>query len=411
MKIIKKKVKDLIRPDFNPRIDVRTNKSLYEKLEKSIDEFGYVSPVIYNKQTGNVVGGNQRLAILEDKGITEIDVVEIDISLNKEKSLNVALNKISGDWDNDKLATLLNDIKPDDLDVLTGFDTDEIDTLLIDAGLIEPSEEKTDLDKLIEGESKYDVQRGDIYQLGSHRVMCGDCTDTGDVQSLLNDNKAGLLLTDPPYNVDYSSKNQFLNQHDEGNRIQIPIIKDSMNEQAYQDFITKWMEAALNIITDYNSIYIFGNSDSLFPYYNINALKLSCMLVWKKNNIVIGRMDYKCQHEFILYGWKTHHKWYGPNNASTVIEFNKPLSSKLHPTMKPVPLLTRLIYNSSKKDDNVYDPFGGSGSTLIACEQTKRNCYTIEIDPHYCSVIIERWEKYTGDKHKKINIETSLILS
>jgi len=403
MNLVKKKISDLIRPDFNPRIDVRSDKDFYSKLEQSLDEFGYVSPVIWNKRTNHIVGGNQRLAVLEDKGIDEIDVVEVDMSLNKEKSLNVALNKIGGDWDEEKLALLFNELKEDDLDLLTGFDEDEIDQIMIDAGLIELDEEKTDVNDLIERESKYDVQYGDLYELGDHVLLCGDCTEQTDLKRVLGDKTIDVLLTDPPYNVNYSSKNELLNKYDKGNRIQTPIVYDYMNPDDYVDFTKIWMNNCLDFMSKYNSIYIFGNFDSLVNHYSNKRIKISNVLVWKKNNIVLGRMDYKCQNEFILYGWRNRHKWYGPTNASSIFEVDKPLSNKIHPTMKPVKLLKILIFNSTKPNHIVFDPFGGSGSTLIACEQNKRCCYMMEIDPHYCSVIIERWETYTDKKHKKIN--------
>jgi len=402
MKFVRKKVSDLIRPDFNPRVDVRENKKLYEQLSKSIDAFGYVSPVIWNKRTGNVVGGNQRLAVLQDKGIKEIDVVEVNLPLKKEKSLNVALNKITGLWDDKKLASLLQEIKEEDLDVLTGFDVDEIDQLMIETGLITPELEKTDVNFLIDADSKYKIKPGEIFQLGNHRLMCGDSTKKDDVKSCVYVNLIDLVITDPPYNVNYSSKNDLLNLYGKGNAVQTPLKNDFSTEQEYLKFTELWMNNTLNVLNDYNSIYVFGNYESLIQHYFIEEVIVSNMLVWAKNSIVLGRMDYKCQHEFILYGWKKHHKWYGKNNASTVLEFNKPLSNKLHPTMKPIELLQVLINNSSKPKMNIFDPFGGSGSTLIACEQTNRFCYMMEIDPHYCSVIIERWEKFTNKNHIKL---------
>jgi len=401
MKLVKKKISELKTAPYNPRIDIKEDKKFYEKLHKSIQQFGYVEPIIWNKQTSNIVGGNQRLQILKDNNTKEVEVVEVDLSIDDEKALNIALNKVTGDWDYEKLNMVLKELSDHDyLMDLTGFDSKEIDSI-IDQFRI-PEEEGFNVDEALQKPPKYTVKRGEVYQLEEHRVMCGNSTNKKDVDHLINKSKAQLIVINPPYNVNYSSKNELLNLYDKGNHIQTPIKNHFLSEQEYIDFTKIWMINTLDVLDDYNSIYVFGNYESLGLIMSNERFVISNMLVWVKNSIVLGRMDYKCQHEFILYGWKKHHKWHGKNNKSTVFNFNKPLSSKLHPTMKPIELLIELIHNSSKPDYIVYDPFGGSGSTLIACEQTNRKCYMMEIDPVYISVIIDRWETLTNKKHKKV---------
>jgi site-specific DNA-methyltransferase (adenine-specific) len=190
--------------------------------------------------------------------------------------------------------------------------------------------------------------------------------------------------------------------YDKGNRIQTDIINDFIDREEYDKWIKKILLQTKEHSNEYNSIYVFGNGESLQNLYSLKELYISNMLVWVKNNFVLGRQDYKGQHEFCLYGWFNKHKFYGGNSCSSVLKFDKPLSSKLHPTMKPIEMLSYLIRNSSKERDIILDMFGGSGSTLIACEQTNRICYMMEIDPSYCSVILERWENLTNKKAIKI---------
>ena len=392
-KIIKKNKKDLLPAPYNPRVDIKKDSTFYQKLYASLVNFGYVEPIIWNKKTGFVVGGNQRLSVLMDiDEIQELDVVEVNLTLEKEKALNLALNKINGEWDYDLLAEVLSDLqKEDDLIDFTGFDEKEINEIINNFNLKEPGEEDYDVDEALQKPPKYVVKPGDVYQLSNHYVMCGDSTKKEDVEKLMNGEKAQLVITDPPYNVNYSSKNELLNLYDKGNAVQTPLKNHFLTEQEYLKFTELWMNTTLDVLDDYNSVYVFGNYESLDKIMLDKRLIVSNILVWVKNSIILGRMDYKCQHEFLLYGWKKHHKWYGKNNKSTVFSFNKPLANKLHPTMKPIELLIELIYNSSKLKHIVYDPFGGSGSTLIACEQTNRNCYMMEIDCAYISVIIDRY--------------------
>lgn len=338
---------------------------------------------------------------LDDYKDKEIEVVEVNISLEEEKALNIALNKITGDWDYDKLRQVLYDLQQIDFDtVLTGFDDDELNEIINNNP--EPRDESFDTDEALTREPKYTIQQGDIFQLGNHRLMCGDSTNKKDAEKLMSGKKADMVFTDPPYGVDYAGKNTFLNQVDKGNRIQIPYANDDLDD--YENWFTSWLN---NIpFADYNTCYIWINGRRLRELMNAchkNNIHATTILVWAKNNHVLGRMDYLPKTELCLYGWKGKHKFYGRGTKTTLLEFPKPQKSELHPTMKPVELCRQLIQDGSKQNMIVLDFFGGSGSTLLACEQTNRVCYMMEIDPHYCSVIIERWEDFTGKCHEKLN--------
>ena len=252
------------------------------------------------------------------------------------------------------------------------------------------------------------VKNGDLWQLGEHRLLCGDCTVKENIDLLMNSNKADMVFTNPPYNVDYSSKNQFLNSIDNSNRIETKIINDNLNKEKIQEL---WYKAFINIksiLNDYSCFY-FCSPQSIDMYLMIDTviksnLLLKQIIIWNKNNHVLGRSDYNYKHEPILYGWYNRHKFYGNGfNKTTVWDIPKPLKNDLHPTMKPIELIKNAILNSTLENMIVYDCFAGSGSTLIACENTNRVCYAMEIDEHYCGVIIERWQKYTNKKAIRIN--------
>jgi len=407
MKIIKKRLSELKASEYNPRISINDNKDFYKKLDASIQKFGYVQPIIWNKRTDNIVGGNQRLQILRDTNVQEIDVVEVDLSLEDEKALNITLNKVSSDWDLHKLNEIMEELEglSYDLDI-TGFDAKELNELFDQFNI--PKEEEFDIDKATLQESRYSVQRGDLFQLGSHVLMCGDSTDSGDVKRLVGSNKADMILIDPPYGVAYSDKNVYLNAIGHPNRIETPIKSDD-NTDIASNVLDKALKNIYKVSKAGAVLYCHtpqgGDQMMMMMMMMIknNFNPRMHQLIWVKNNHVLGRTDYAYKHEPIIYTWKKDgtHKYYGGFQTS-ILEVDKPLKSELHPTMKPVDLEKQFIKNSSLKEQIILDTFGGSGSTLIACEQTNRVCYMMEIDPHYCSVIIERWESYTGQKHKNI---------
>ena len=387
MNIEKKNVKDLLPADYNPRKDLKPGDPEYEKLKRSIEQFGYVEPVIWNEKTGRVVGGHQRLKVLTDMGITEVDVVVVDMDTEKEKALNIALNKISGEWDTEKLALVIADLQGTDFDVsLTGFDPEELEDLFRDD--VKNGVKEDDFDVEAELKKPTFSKAGDLWMLGEHRLFCGDSTKPETFDLLMNGKKANLVVTDPPYNVDYKGSAG-------------KIKNDSMAEDQFEQFLLaayQQMEAAM---ADDASIYVFHSDSHGLAFrkaFEEAGFYLSGCCIWKKQSLVLGRSPYQWQHEPVLFGWKKKgkHQWYTGRKESTIWEFDKPKKNKDHPTMKPIALVSYPIMNSTMTGCLVLDPFGGSGSTLIACEQTGRVCYTVELDEKFCDVIVRRYIEQVG---------------
>ena len=387
MNIEKKNVKDLLPADYNPRKDLKPGDPEYEKLKRSIEQFGYVEPVIWNEKTGRVVGGHQRLKVLTDMGITEVDVVVVDMDTEKEKALNIALNKISGEWDTEKLALVIADLQGTDFDVsLTGFDPEELEDLFRDD--VKGGVKEDDFDVEAELKKPTFSKAGDLWMLGEHRLFCGDSTKPETFDLLMNGKKANLVVTDPPYNVDYKGSAG-------------KIKNDSMAEDQFEQFLLaayQQMEAAM---ADDASIYVFHSDSHGLAFrkaFEEAGFYLSGCCIWKKQSLVLGRSPYQWQHEPVLFGWKKKgkHQWYTGRKESTIWEFDEPKKNKEHPTMKPIALVSYPIMNSTMTGCLVLDPFGGSGSTLIACEQTGRICYTVELDEKFCDVIVRRYIEQVG---------------
>lgn len=387
MLIKKKNVADLLPAEYNPRKDLKPGDAEYEKLKRSITEFGYVEPVIWNQTTGRVVGGHQRLKVLQEMGMTEIDCVIIEVSEEKEKALNIALNKISGDWDTDKLALLITDLQGSDLAVsLTGFEPAEIDALFKDD--IKDGVKDDDFDVEAELKKPTVTKFGDIWILGNHRLICGDSTKAETLELLMYGKKANLVVTDPPYNVNY-----------EGSAGKIK--NDNMENTAFYEFLLAAFQNAEQAMAEDASIYVFhADTEGLnFRKAFVDAgFYLSGTCIWKKQSLVLGRSPYQWQHEPVLFGWKKKgkHQWYTGRKESTIWEFDKPKKNGDHPTMKPIPLIAYPIMNSSMSNCIVLDLFGGSGSTLIACEQTNRVCRMVELDEKFCDVIVKRYIEQVG---------------
>lgn len=387
MIIEKKNTADLLPADYNPRKDLKPGDAEYEKLKRSIEQFGYVEPVIWNQTTGRVVGGHQRLKVLMDMGMTEVDCVVVAMDEEKEKALNIALNKISGDWDKDKLALLIADLQGADFDVsLTGFEPAEIDALFKDT--LKDGVKDDDFDVGAELAQPTMTKPGDVWTLGRHRLICGDSTKAETYDLLMGGTKANLVITDPPYNVNY-----------EGSAGKIK--NDNMADEAFYNFLLDAYTQMHSAMADDASIYVFHADTEGLNFRRAFAdagFYLSGCCIWKKQSLVLGRSPYQWQHEPCLYGWKKNgkHQWYTGRKETTIWEFDKPKKNGDHPTMKPIPLLAYPIMNSSMSNSVVLDPFGGSGSTLIACEQTDRICYTIELDEKFCDVIVKRYIEQVG---------------
>ncbi|MBH1939861.1 DNA modification methylase [Mobilitalea sibirica] len=388
MQIEKLKTELLIPADYNPRKDLKPGDPEYEKLKRSIEQFGYVEPVIWNKTTSHVVGGHQRLKVLLDMGITEVECVVIEMNEEKEKALNIALNKISGDWDKDKLMLLIADLQGADFDVsLTGFEPAELDALFKDS--LKDGIHEDDFDVDAELQKPAVTKQGDVWRLGQHRLVCGDSTKTDTFNLLMDGKLANLVVTDPPYNVNY-----------EGSAGKIK--NDNLGNEAFYTFLLSAFQNTEVAMAKDASIYVFHADTEGLNFrkaFSDAGFYLSGTCIWKKQSLVLGRSPYQWQHEPVLFGWKKSgkHNWYADRKQTTIWEFEKPKKNADHPTMKPVALVAYPILNSSLSNCIVLDPFGGSGSTLIACEQTDRICYTIELDEKYCDVIVKRYIEQVGN--------------
>lgn len=376
--------------EYNPRKDLKPEDEEYKKIKNSILEFGYVSPIIINSDM-TVIGGHQRLKVLKELGYEQIQCIIVNLDKNKEKALNLALNKISGEWDDEKLEQILTELKETDIDMnITGFSNDEIDDILKE--VLGSKEDDFDIEEALNEIEEPITKAGDIWLLGRNRLMCGDSTQKDDVMRLMNGQKADMLLTDPPYNVDYEG-------------VAGKIENDNMNETEFYNFLLDAFRNMNEIAKEGCTFYSFHADTEGLNFrraFKEAGFKLAQCLVWVKNTFVMGRQDYQWKHEPILYGWKegSAHYFVDDRSQSTVLEFDKPIRNAEHPTMKPIDLLVYLIKNSSKENDLIVDLFAGSGSSMIAAEETKRICYTMELDPKYCDVVVKRWETLTGQKAK-----------
>ena len=400
MKIVQKKLSEIKLAPYNPR---KISKEEKEKLKRSLSEFGYVDPIIYNKRNMFVIGGNQRLTVLrelarEDPERWDIkyEMVEEDLDDDREKALNVALNKISGEWDFPKLKELLVELDTGAFDIeITGFSLDEIKSFVDYA--VDASDDGFDVDEAEKKIDKPKTVRGDVYILGNHRLMCGDGTSNEDVRTLLDGRKANMIFTDPPYNVGYvNTKNKKYTSHQSGKHES--IINDEMSPEEWRKFNLTLAEIMIEFCS--GDMYVWGapGPDGMRQRLAfIDAgIHWSATIVWKKHAFVMSRGNYQRMYEPCFYGWKNKSSFVAGRNKTEVWEVDRPMRSELHPTMKPIELCAIGIANSSSFGDSVLDLFGGSGSTLIACEQLKRDCMMMEISEKYCDVIIKRWEEFTG---------------
>lgn len=379
---------DLRPATYNPRKKLKAGDKEYEKIKNSIQEFGYVEPIIVNYDM-TVIGGHQRLTVLKDLGYTEVECVVLNIEdEHKVKALNIALNKITGAWNEQLLADLLVDLQSADFNTdLTGFEPAEIDQLFSKVHNKKITED--DFDVGAELKKPTIAQAGDLWLLGPHRILCGDALLPESYVKLMDGKKANLVLTDPPYNV---------NVEEAAGKIK----NDNMSDEDFYKFLfAAFVNIEQNMEAD-ASIYVFhADSKGLIfrQAFHDAGFYLSGCCIWKKDRLVLGRSPYQWQHEPCLFGWKVggKHQWYSDRKQTTIWEYDRPTSSKDHPTMKPIALMAYPIQNSCMSNCIVLDPFSGSGSTLIACEQTNRICYGIELDEKFVDVIVARYIEQTGD--------------
>lgn len=374
-----------------------------DRLARVIEYQGWRHPIIVSNLSGFIVAGHGRLAAAKKLKLKEAPVEYQDFeNEEQEYAFLVSDNAIAlwAELDLSGINTDIGDLGPDfDIDWL-GIKNFEIDVA---------DKELGDPDEVPEPPKEAKTKRGDIYQLGVHRLMCGDSTMIDDVEKLMDGEKADLIFTDPPYGVSYTEKNKYLNSIGKPMACPNAIENDSMKPEEMNEFWFKVLTNLLIVTSDKCSYYICSpqGGDLMMMMSIIRAgWQLKHMLIWVKNNHVLGRCDYNYKHEPILFGWKEKgtHEFFGNGTCKTSVwEFNKPLKNDLHPTMKPVALCEEAILNSTQSMQSVIDLFGGSGSTLIAAEKSGRKCFMAEIDPRYCDVIVSRWEKYTGKKAELIN--------
>ena len=382
---------DRLRPAaYNPRKDLQPGDPEYEKLLRSVDEFGYVEPIVWNERTGNIVGGHQRYKVLRQLGFTEIDCVVINLDPEREKALNIALNKIMGEFDMKKLGDVLKELEEQrDLLDLTGFDRPDIDKIMQERARERGEIEEDGFDGDAEAAKITEpvTRPGDIWLLGRHRLMCGDSTDIGAVARLMDGEKARMVFQDPPWNCDLGGDAK----HPSWKPRQ--ILNDNMPTEDFGVFLTAAFKAMVSVCLPGTMVYIVMSAmewGNMMLSAKAAGLHWSSTIIWAKDRHVLSRKDYHTQYEPIWYGWVEGEKRLcklEDRGQSDHWTFDRPAKSPDHPTMKPIALVARAINNSSHTGDAVLDLFGGSGTTLMAAEQTERVCYMMELDPKYCDVI------------------------
>ena len=361
------------------------------KLRSSLREFGFINPVIIDRDF-NVIAGHGRIMAAKEEGITEVPCVFVDyLTEAQKKAYILADNRMSLDagWDEELLRIEIESLQGADFDVsLTGFGEDEIADLF--AGDGEKDVKDDDFDLSVALEKAAFVERGDIWTVGRHRLMCGDATSAEDVEALMDGKKANLIVTDPPYNVAFKSGSG------------LSIQNDSMENGEFYTFLYNSFQNMAAHLEKGGAAYVFhADTEGLnFRKAFVDAgFHLAGVCIWVKNSLVLGRSDYQWQHEPVLYGFLKNgkHPWYSDRKQTTIWNYDKPKRNKNHPTSKPLDLLSYPISNSSQENAIVIDTFGGSGSTMMACEQTNRICCMMELDEKYASVILRRYVEDTRD--------------
>jgi len=390
MQIYQRPLSDIKPYEKNPR-----QKYDIQKVAQSIKEFGFQQPIVVDK-AGVIIVGHGRYQASKSLGLETVPVVIADLSPEKAKAYRIADNKTNeySDWDIGLLQQEFTDLLDINYDLeLTGFDADELEKLIVGE-----KDGLTDEDAVPETPEEPKAQLGDIYKLGEHRLMCGSSTDFENMEKLMNGNIADMVHTDPPYNVDYGHINHpKFKQRD--------IKNDKMSEENFDEFVKEFCASIKSFAK--GIIYCWGSPTKqgrivfnvLDDYFNN-----STTVIWVKDHFTLGRSKYHNQYEPCWFGWvDTGNNFIDDRKLTNVWNCNRPKKSELHPTMKPIELCEKAVKHGSKSNQIVLDLFGGSGSTMIACEKNNRKCYMMELDPKYIDVIIKRWEQYTGQKAQKIN--------
>lgn len=384
MQIVQKKMGEIFPYEKNPR----KNDEAVKYVTESIREFGFKVPIVIDKN-GVIVAGHTRYKAAKNLNLKEVPcIIADDLNEDQIKAYRLADNKVAekAEWDFDLLSGELDELFDFDM-TLFGFEF-----------AAEEEEEAVEDDFDAELPEEPYVKLGDLYQLGNHRLLCGDSTKIDDVEKLMGGELADLLLTDPPYNVDYEGKT----------KDKLKIENDKMDNDSFRQFLVDAFSNA-DMVMKPGAVFYIWHADT--EGYNFRGAcydtgwEVRQCLIWSKNSMVMGRQDYQWKHEPCLYGWKdgAGHLWASDRKQTTILNFDRPTKNTLHPTMKPIPLFDYQIKNNTKGGDIVLDLFGGSGTTVMACEQNGRRAFTMEFDPRYAQTIIERWEQFTGNKAKLIN--------
>ena len=366
------------------------SKEQINKLRSSLREFGFINPVIIGRDYG-IIAGHGRVMAAREEGINEVPCVFVDhLTEAQKKAYIIADNRMALDagWDEEILRVEIEALQAEAFDIsLTGFGEDEISDLF---GSDKTDVEDDDYDLTAALEKAAFVEKGDVWVVGRHRLVCGDATNEADVATLMDGKRANLIVTDPPYGVSFKSNSG------------LTIKNDSMKDEEFYNFLYKSFANMVAHTENGGAAYVFhADTEGLtFRKAFIDAgFHLAGVCIWSKNSLVLGRSDYQWQHEPVLYGFLKNgkHRWYSDRKQTTIWNFNKPKRNENHPTSKPLDLLSYPIRNSSQENAIIIDTFGGSGSTLMACEATNRICYTMELDEKYASVILRRYVEDTGD--------------
>lgn len=396
MQVVLRPISSLTPYDNNPRL----NDDAVAVVAESIRQFGFRQPIVVDS-SGVIIIGHTRWRAAQILNATEVPVHVADgLTQDQVRALRIADNKSGeiADWDLDKLGIELKAIESCDLDLdlsALGFDQEEL-TKLLDPGAHDGLTDPDDCPPIPEG-GQVLTQPGDLWVLGDHRVLCGDSSVPDHMARLMDGEQAYLLLTDPPYNVAYEG----------GTDAAMTIANDDMDEASYRKFLVATLGCAVAVLRPGGAYYCWhADSEGLAVRSSCADIGLTVRqcLVWVKSSLVLGRQDYQWRHEPCLYGWKdgAAHTWLSDRSQTTVLEFDKPARNGEHPTMKPVPLFLYLLQNSCPAGGVVLDPFGGSGTTLIAAEQSARHARLMELDPRYCDVIVKRWEQFTGKQARQV---------
>ena len=366
------------------------SKEQINKLRSSLREFGFINPVIIGRDYG-IIAGHGRVMAAREEGISEVPCVFVDHLTEAQKKAYISADNrmaLDAGWDEEILRVEIEALQAEAFDIsLTGFGEDEISDLF---GSDKTDVEDDDYDLTAALEKAAFVEKGDVWVVGRHRLVCGDATNEADVATLMDGKRANLIVTDPPYGVSFKSNSG------------LTIKNDSMKDEEFYNFLYKSFANMVAHTENGGAAYVFhADTEGLtFRKAFIDAgFHLAGVCIWSKNSLVLGRSDYQWQHEPVLYGFLKNgkHRWYSDRKQTTIWNFNKPKRNENHPTSKPLDLLSYPIRNSSQENAIIIDTFGGSGSTLMACEATNRICYTMELDEKYASVILRRYVEDTGD--------------